>query len=189
MKLRTGAGVVLCLLGWLSVACRFPLPVATGTPAPTATWTPIPTQTPTPTPTPRPTPAPTDTPGPLTDGEAIALMEQELAARGVALNTVRIRIGEAPRQASVRYTSTYKFGRSVFRAQTTLVGLALSQVVLRVQPPLDGGLSVAVLPVGEREVGLYVITISHSSQKRWATGTLSDQDFVGEWLVGTVPKE
>ncbi len=72
MRPLAAVGVVLCLLGWLGMACQAPSPTLTSAPPPTTTLTPAHTQ------------SPTSTPGPLTDAEAIALVKEEVAARGVA---------------------------------------------------------------------------------------------------------
>ena len=76
-----------------------------------------------------------------------------------------------------------------FQAQTVLVALAISRVMARVHPPLDGGARVAVLPDVEGEVGLRVTVIDGSSLEAWANGSISDQDFVSGWTVGTVTRE
>jgi len=47
----------------------------------------------------------------------------------------------------------------------------------------------AALPGGESEVALRVIIIDWSSLKAWANGSISDQEFISEWAVGTITKE
>lgn len=106
MKPLAVVGIVLCLFGWLGMACQAPSPPSTSAP------TPAPTRTPTP------------TPGPLTDAEAIALVKEEVAARGVAPHTLSVTIAGEPRSASIRYSSSYTVDSSVFRAQTVPVALA-----------------------------------------------------------------
>ena len=195
MRPHAAASAVLCLLGWLCMACQSrpttptstPLPTATPTPA--HTWTPTSEPLPTITPTPSHTQAPTPTPGPLTDAEAIALVEEEAAARGVALPTLRIKIEGEPRWASIRYSSSYTVDSRAFQPQTVLVALAAARVLVRVQPSIDGGIRLAVMPGGESEVGLRVTVIEGSSLEAWANGSISDQEFVGQWMVGTVTRE
>jgi hypothetical protein len=102
---------------------------------------------------------------------------------------VRIRIGGRPRRASIRYTSTYLPDRSEFRAQMTLITLAAASAVLRVDPPLEGGLDVSVLPGEGEEVGLLVVAIDRDTLDAWANGDLSDQEFVAAWQLGVVPRE
>ena len=177
MRSLAAVGAVLCLLGWLGVACQSPPTVSTSAPLPTTTPTPAPTWTPTP------------GPGPLTDAEAIALIKEEATARGVAPDTLRITIRGEPRSASIRYSSPYDVDGSVFQAQTTLVALAAARAMARVQPPINGGMRLAVMPGGESEVGLRVIIIDWSSLAAWANGSISDQDFVSQWTVGTVTRE
>jgi hypothetical protein len=213
MRPRVAASAVLCLLGWLGMACQSRTPTPTSTPLPTATlspsrtWTPtsepLPTITtmpshtqtqtseplPTITPTPIHTLEPTPTLGPLTDEEAIAQMEDELAARGVDLQTVRITIAGEPRSVSIHYSSTFDVKGRAFQAQTVLVALAAARVFIRVQPPMDGGIRLAVIPSGESEVGIRVTMIEGSSLEAWAKGSISDQDFVGSWMVWTVTRE
>ena len=177
MKHIAAVGVVFCLLGWLGMGCQAPSPPPTSAPPPTTTLPSASTRMPTP------------TPGPLTDAEAIALIKEEAAARGVAPHTLRITIGEEPRSASIRYSSSYAVDGSVFQAQTTLVALAAARAMARVQPPITGGMRLAVIPVGESEVGLRVIVIDWSSLEAWASGSISDKEFVGQWTVGAVTRE
>jgi hypothetical protein len=141
-----------------------------------------------PSPTATPVHTPTPTPGPLTDAEAIALVKDEATARGVAPDTLRITIRGEPRSASIRYSSTYDVDGSVFQAQTILVTLAAARAMARVQPPLNGGMRLAVMPVGESEVGLRVIAIDWASLEAWANGSISDQEFVSQWTEGIVTR-
>jgi len=177
MKHIAAVGVVFCLLGWLGTACRAPSPPTTSAPPPTTTPTSAPTRTPTP------------TPGPLTDAEAIALVEDEATARGVAPDTLRITIRGKLRSASIRYSSPYDVDSSVFQVQTTLVALAAARAMARVQPPLNGGMRLAVMPAGESEVGLRVIAIDWASLEAWANGSISDQEFVSQWTEGIITRE
>ncbi len=171
MKPLAVVGIVLCLFGWLGMACQAP------SPPPTSAPTPAPTRTPTP------------TPGPLTDAEAIALVKEEATARGVAPHTLSVTIAGEPRSASIRYSSSYTVDSSVFRAQTVLVALAAAQAMARVQPPINGGMRLAVMPGGESEVGLRVIIIDWPSLEAWANGSISDQEFVSQWTEGTITRE
>ncbi len=177
MRHIAAVGVVFCLLGWLGMACQAPSPPPTSVPPPTITPTSAPTRTPTP------------GPGPLTDAEAIALIKEEATARGVAPDTLRITIRGEPRSASIRYSSSYDVDSSVFQAQTTLIALAAARAMARVQPPINGGMRLAVMPAGESEVGLRVIIIDWTSLEAWASGSISDQEFVSQWSVGTVTRE
>ena len=177
MRHFAAIGVVLCLLGWLGMACQAPSLTLTDATSPTTTPTPVPTLT------------TTLTPGSLTDAEAIALVKEEVAARGVAPHTLRITIGGEPRSASIRYSSSYDVNSKVFQAQTVLVALAVARATSRVQPPLNGGIRLAVIPAGEGEVGLKVTIIDWASLEAWASGSISDQEFVGAWTVGTVTTE
>ena len=192
---HAAASVVLFLLGWLCMACQSPPTMPTNTPIPTASPIPAHTRVPTsellPTITPAPshTQAPTPTPSPLTDVEAIALMEEEATARGVALSTLRITIEGEPRWASIRYASSYTVDSRVFQSQTVLVALSAARVFIRVQPPIDGGIRLAVIPAGESEVGLRVTVIDGSSLEAWTNGSITDQEFVDQWMVGTVTRE
>ena len=169
--------IVFCLLGWLAMGCQGPSPTATSAPPPTTTPTSAPTRTPTP------------APGPLTDAEAIALIKEEATARGVAPHTLRVTIAGEPRTATIRYSSSYTVDSSVFKAQTTLVALAAARAMARVQPPINGGMRLAVIPAGESEVGLRVIIIDWASLEAWASGTISDQEFVSQWSEGTITRE
>jgi hypothetical protein len=112
-----------------------------------------------------------------------------LAARGVALGTARVTLKGEPRAVSVRYATTYKLDSDVFTAQTILVALAVSRVVLRVEPPIEGGINLSILPSEGAQVGLLVIAIGGPALEQWANGSLSDQQFVGEWTVGNVTTE
>jgi hypothetical protein len=112
-----------------------------------------------------------------------------VSSRGVDPDTVRIRIGGQPRRASVRYTSAYLPDRSEFRAQMMLITLATATAILRVDPPIDGGLDVAVLPSEQGEVGLLVATIDRTTLDAWASGILSDQEFVAAWQLGAATRQ
>jgi len=83
----------------------------------------------------------------------------------------------------------YDLDSGMFHAQTILVALAVSRAVLRAEPPIEGGINLAILPHEEGEVGLVVIAIGGPALERWASGSLSDQQFVGEWTVGNVTTE
>jgi len=164
MKPLAAIGVTICLLGWLGVACQLPLPAAR-------------------------TPTPTSAPGPLTDAQAIALVKEEIDARGVALHTVRIAMAEEPRRVSIRYSSSYDVDSRVFQAQTVLVALAAARAMARVDPPISGGMRVAVMPVGESNIGLRVTMVDGPDLEAWANGSISDQEFVRRWSVGIVTRE
>ena len=177
MRPLAALGAVLCLLGWLSTACQAPPITPTSIPPPTIPRSPLHTWTPTP------------APGPLTDAQAIALLEQELTARGVAPHTLRITMGGEPRWASIRYSSAYAVDSRAFQPQTVLVALAAARAIARIHPPINGGMRLAALPGGESEVALRVIIIDWSSLKAWANGSISDQEFISAWTVGTTTKE
>jgi hypothetical protein len=136
--------------------------------------------------------APVSTPvlDPLTDEEAVALLEEELTHRyGVDPKTLRINIGTDPRRASIRYTSPYDVTEDVFRVQTTLVALASARVLVRVNPMLDGGITVAVIPAGSAEIGLWVTIVEGSSLEAWMAGSISESEFSDQWSVGTIARE
>jgi hypothetical protein len=179
MRPIAAGGVLLCLLTWQCVACRSLLTTSTSIPHPTATATSPSVETRMP------------TPGPdaLTEAEAIALVKEEMAARGVALHTVRTTIAGDPRWASIRYSSSYAVEGRVFQAQTVLVALAVARVMAQVHPPIDGGIRLAVIPGGESDVGLRVTVVDGSTLGAWADGSISDQEFVDAWTVGTVTTE
>ena len=175
MRFLLLVSALLCLLGSLALSCQFPPPTSTPPPTPTATAT--------------PTPTPTPTPRPLTEAGAIALIKEELAARGVALGTARVAVKGEPRAVSVRYASAYKLDSDVFKAQTVLVALAVSRAVLRIEPPIEGGINLSILPSEGGQVGLRVIAIGGPALEEWASGSLSDEQFVDEWTVGNVTTE
>lgn len=168
---------VFCLLGWLAMACQAPSPIPTGVPLPTTI------------PTPAPTRAPTPGPGPLTDAEAIALITEEATARGVTPDTLRITIRREPRSASIRYSSPYDVDSSIFQAQMMFIALTSAQAVARVQPPIVGGMHLAVIPGGESEIGLKVTIIDWASLEAWANGSISDQEFMSQWTEGAITRE
>ena len=117
------------------------------------------------------------------------LIHEGATARGVAPDTLRITIKGAPRSASIRYSSSYDVDSSVLQVQTTLVALAAARAMARVQPPITGGMRLAVIPAGEGEVGLRVIVIDWASLEAWASGSISDQEFVSQWSEGTITRE
>jgi hypothetical protein len=116
-------------------------------------------------------------------------VEEEAIARGVALSTLRITIKGEPRWASIRYSSSYTVDNRAFQPQTVLIALAAARVLVRVQPPIDGGIRLAVIPGGESVVGLRVTVIDGSILEAWTNGSISDQEFVDLWMVGTVTRE
>lgn len=81
-----------------------------------------------------------------------------MAAHSIAFETARIAIKSEPRRVSVRYTTGYDLDINTFKAQTVLVARAVSRTVLRVEPPIKGGVDLAMVPIEEGEVGLWVIT-------------------------------
>jgi hypothetical protein len=184
-----GVGGLACLLGCLATTSQPdlapPTSTAIATPAQTSTGTRTPTSTPIPTVTREPLP----TPGPLTETEALALIEEEVTARGVASDTLRIALTGEPRVASIRYASAYSLDSRVFQAQTALITLALARAVARIEPPVGGGLRLAVMPAGDSEVGLRVTVIEYSSLEAWRDGFISDEEFVGQWSIAAVTKE
>jgi hypothetical protein len=129
------------------------------------------------------------TPGPLTDEQAVAFIEEEMTARGVASDTLRIVIAGDPRVASIRYASSYAIDSRVFQAETVLITLVVARAVARIEPPVSGGTRVAVMPAGGSDVGLRVTVIESSSLEAWRKGFISDQEFVSQWSVGAVTKE
>ena len=70
-----------------------------------------------------------------------------------------------------------------------MLTLSIASAVRRVQPPIEGGFSLSVLPEEADEMGLLVISVDRSSLNRWAGGSLTDQEFVAEWNVGVVTRE
>ena len=125
----------------------------------------------------------------LTDSQAMALIEKELVAHRVALDTVRIAIGGEPRRVSIRYSSAYSVDHPAFEPQRVLVALAVSRVLAGVQPPLDGGMRLSAIPAGEGEIGLKVTVIGASSLDAWANNALPEREFVSEWDVWSMTRE
>lgn len=195
MRPQAAASAVLCLIGWLSMACQSRRMTPTSTPLPSPTRSPSATCTATDEPLPTSTATklhtlvPSPTRGVLTDTQAVALLEDEAAARGVDLQTLSIRIVGEPRRVTIRYSSSYDADGSAFQAQCVLFALAAARVLVRVKPAIDGEIRLAVIPGGESEVGLRVTVIDGSSLENWATGSISDQEFVSQWKVWTVPLE
>jgi hypothetical protein len=136
-----------------------------------------------------PVPKPTPALPPLTEDEAKELLRESAAHRNVDLDTLRISIRGDPRWLSIRYSSPHKLDGSVFKAQMTLVVLEAAQMALRIQPPIDGGIRVSIIPEGDTEVGLRVVIIDDFSLEPWARGEISDREFIDEWVIGTVPRE
>lgn len=116
-------------------------------------------------------------------------MREALTARGVDPGTVRLAIKKDSRTVSVRYNSAYHPDSAVYRAQTLLIALAVSRVALRVEPPLEGGVQVSIIPELDDEIGLKVILIDWTSLTAWAEGMLSEEGFVAAWAVGSIPRE
>jgi hypothetical protein len=125
----------------------------------------------------------------LTEAETIALIQQEISARGVDPHTVRIKIAGEPRTAVVRYSSSYAIDGRAFQPQRILIALAVARVLARVDPPVSGGLRLSVIPSGTSEVGLVVTVIDGSSLAAWADDSLTDREFGDTWTVWTVTRE
>ena len=179
------ARAAFCLCVGLLAACQVAVATPTDPPQPTETSTPEPL----PTSTPSPQPLPTATPGPLSEAEAVALIEEQLAARSVDLETVRLTFRKEPRILSLRFTSPYDFGSTAYRAHSVLVPLLVSRIGVRVPSAVGDGIEVSIIPRGSEEVGLHVISIMGSTLEAWRAGDLSDQEFVADWTVGVIPKQ
>jgi hypothetical protein len=177
MRRRANVGAMLCFIVWLGVACRSTATTLADVPSPAMTSTPTHTR------------VSTSTPGFLTDAEAIALIQEEITARGVDPHTVRIRIGGEPRLATVRYSSSYAIDGRAFQPQRMLIALAVAQVVAEVHPPVSGGVRLSVIPGGRSDVGLVVTVIDGSSLERWSSRSTTDREFVNEWTVWNVTRE
>ena len=117
------------------------------------------------------------------------LVEEAAVARGVDPDTLRVTIGGEPRRASIHYSTPYSADGRAFLPQTVLIALASARVMVRVRPPIDGGIRLAAVPGGEGNVGQRVIVIDPASLEAWTSGSISDQEFVGQWMVWTVTKE
>ncbi len=125
----------------------------------------------------------------LTDAEVIALIEREVAERGVSLDTLRVRLTGDPRVAFIQYASTLDVNHPAFNAQTVLITLAVSRAVARSQPAPEGGVRVAAIPGSEGEVGLRLITLGWEELATWSRGKMSDQLFVRGWGVWSITRE
>lgn len=126
---------------------------------------------------------------PLSEAEALAQLVDMLGRRGVDDEATRLALGGDPLWLNVRYASQHVAESQYFGLQIVLVAMDAAHVAVRLRPPVDGGIKVAALPAGESEVGLKVILVYGHDLQRWADGELSEQEFVYEWEVGTVPKE
>jgi len=168
-------GMVICLLGWLSMACRASEVTVMPTPTAMAGSVVLHIRTP--------------TPGPLTEAQAIALVGEELAARGVAAHKARIVIGENPRRVLVRYSSSLGVDSRAFQPQTVLIALAVARAMVRVYPPIDGGIRLAIMPTGASNVGLKVVIIEQPHLQAWSEGLISDPEFVSRWRMFDITKE
>lgn len=117
------------------------------------------------------------------------LIEAEMMARGVASDTLTIKIVGEPRVVSIRYASTYSIDSRVFQAETILIALAVARVVARLDLPAAGGIRLGVIPAGRGNVGLRVTIIDSSSLDAWRDGSISDQEFVSQWTAAAMTKE
>ena len=165
---------ILCLSSLAITACHAPSPTSIHSAAHL-----------TPTHPPLPTPAS----GPLTQGEAVMLIEEALAARGVATDTLKITIAGEPRWVTIRYVSAYPSEGRAFQPQMVLAALDAATVLARVHPPINGGMRLAAIPRRSRNVGLEGIIIDAPSLAAWARGAMSDQELVSGWTGGAMTKE
>jgi hypothetical protein len=91
--------------------------------------------------------------------------------------------------ASIRYASSYSVDSRVFQAETVLIALAVARAVARLDPPVTDGMRLGVIPAGRGNVGLRVTVIESSSLDAWRDGSISDQEFVGQWTVVALTRE
>lgn len=185
----------LFLVSWLGAACQSSPGTPAGTFLPAATCSRAPAQTPTSAPlaaaalTPAPARAPTPPRGPLTDADARVLIRDEIVARGVASDTVRITTRDESRRLSIRYSSTLRVDDRVFEPQTVLIALAVARITARVDPPMSGGIHLGVIPGGDGEVGMRVTIIEGAVLQAWSNNSIGDREFVSQWIVGSVTRE
>jgi len=169
--------VTICLCVWFGISCQA---------APMARTV---LYSASPTPTSLSTRAPTAMPGPLTHAQAIASVREEVLARGVTSDSLSVQIAGEPRWVSIRYSSSYAIDGRAFRPQSMLIALAAARAMGRAQPPMDGGIRLAVMPEGEGNVGLAAVLIRGSTLEAWISGAMSDQEFVSQWSEGIVTRE
>jgi hypothetical protein len=186
MSTNAAVGAVLLLLACVPVACGQPVRTTEVRPAPTGSLagSPIPSLDRAPG-----LPATPEPSASLTDAEAIGQIEDQILARRVASDTLRIRILEDPRVASIRYASAYSVDSNVFHAETVLIALVVARIVGAVDPPVTDGLRLAVIPAGGGDIGLRVTVIEGSNLAAWVAGSISDQEFIDEWTVAAVTRE
>jgi hypothetical protein len=91
--------------------------------------------------------------------------------------------------ASIRYSSAYSIDSSVFHAESVLITLVVARTVGAVDPPVTGGMRLAVIPGGEGEIGLRVTVVDGATLAAWADGSISDQEFIEEWTVAAATRE
>jgi hypothetical protein len=168
---------IVCLCSWFGISCQaFPMS-RTVVYSPTSAPLSLSTR------------APTPVPGALTDAQTMALVREEVLSRGVMSDSLSIQIAGDPRWASIRYSSSYAIDGRAFRPQMMLIALAAARVVGRAQPPVQGGIRLAVMPEGEGNGGLTVIVIKGSALEAWINGATSDQEFVSQWTEGVLTRE
>ncbi|MGD2143131.1 MAG: hypothetical protein PVF54_01490 [Anaerolineae bacterium] len=117
------------------------------------------------------------------------MIEEQIVARRVASDTVRVEMLTDPRAARIRYSSSYSVDSSVFRAESMLITLEVARIVAAVDPPVTEGIRLAVVPGGEGDIGLLVTVIEGPSLEAWVDGSLSDGEFVGQWTVVAATRE
>lgn len=97
---------------------------------------------------------PTPIPGPLTDAQAMALIREEVLARGVTSDDrLSVQIAREPRWVSICRSSSYAIDSRAFRPQMMLIALAAARFGTRAQPAADGGMRPAVMPGGRATWG------------------------------------
>jgi hypothetical protein len=198
-RFRAMIAIALCLLGLVAAGCRASPPAAEPTSAPPSP-SPIPpstTRVPTPTPLPTATPLPpshfASTPGsaltPLSDADAVARMEEAALRYGAVADTVKVFIAGEPRTVTVRYTSPLSTEQGTFDLQRTLSTMAIARIVVRLDPVPAGGLSVAIIPSRDADVGLLLTIIDGDTLARWTRGELNDAEFIRHWEMGAMTRQ
>jgi hypothetical protein len=102
---------------------------------------------------------------------------------------VRITTRDESRRLSIRYSSTLRVDDRAFEPQTVLIALAVARIAARVDPPMSGGIHLGVIPGGDGEVGVRVTVIEGIVLQSWANNSITDQEFVGQWIVGSLTRE
>jgi tetratricopeptide (TPR) repeat protein len=124
-----------------------------------------------------PTPPPTGT---ITQEEAKQLGTNIVEGTGATVDEQLFDTGEGAVTWMVNYVSQHSPGSDQFDEQQTRIVLGLSEVTMRIEPPVVILGVVALESSGEEYNGVIVMSIF---VEKWQEGIFSDEEFIESWII------